>query len=70
VWGCRPHPAWGYAPNPIFQKIYRFFDSLRDAERILPVACRKAAGYILMALVEKVEELLIILRLFVFNLQN
>jgi len=18
VWGCRPHPAWGYAPNPIF----------------------------------------------------
>ena len=18
MWGCRPHPAWGYAPNPIF----------------------------------------------------
>ena len=41
-----------------------------DTERILPVACRNAAEYILMSLVEKVEELLIILRLFVFNLQN
>ena len=20
MWGCRPHPAWGYAPNPIFDK--------------------------------------------------
>ena len=24
MWGCRPHPAWGYAPNPIFNNYIGF----------------------------------------------
>ena len=24
MWGCRPHPAWGYAPNPIFKNYLGF----------------------------------------------